>query len=158
MLSFKQWLLEARFKKAKLNLGRGIVDVEIYKNPSGGDWGKIPDEARGILTVEGDLYLATLSGEYNDSWFVHEDIIAFLANVLPIHNPGSRFPFVNFSKMKLVPVQQYKNTKKFYVSESMSKGITGDKKQQKYALKLFKKGENKNSGIKFFYKSILKAK
>ena len=161
MLSFKQWLFERQFKKGKIQLSgtdREIVDVIIFKNPSGADWKIIPDEARGILMENGDLYLATRSGsdvDFGEPWFIHSDIIEFLQAVLPIKlsNPGM-FDMTDFRDMKMIPVQRSGNTKKFYISESMGMRILDRELNQKYALMVYGNAKKKNPSLTFVYKKM----
>lgn len=161
VLTFREWLVEKQFKHGwvKGDFTHGTMDITVFINPSSGELSKVGQDARGIVTEKGDLYMATGSGEYVGAMLlIHSDLIQYLQNVVKMgsfntENFGSLKP----TYMKIVPVQRFKNTNDIWIFESMDQDIIWSSKQVEYIRKLFKKAKKKNQSLNFYDLGVMDA-
>lgn len=154
MLTFREWLVEKQFKHGwvKGDYTHGTMDITVFINPSSGELSKVGQDARGIVTEKGDLYMATGSGEYVGAMLlIHSDLIQYLQNVVKMGSFNAKnFGSLEPTYMKIVPVQRFKTTNKIWISESMDRDIVWSDKQAGYIRKLFKKAKKKNRSFDFY--------
>lgn len=85
MIGFKQFvlilekLLSVR-RNIKPKYGIGVEDISIFINPTSSEFKNSYFEARGWITMNGDLYLFDSDSESNSN-LIHRDILMMLPNV-----------------------------------------------------------------------------
>lgn len=129
----------------KPEYGKKIEYLEVFKNPNYSELQDCGPWARGIIMYDsGDLYFTQYPGE-----IIHSDF----PKILNLND-------LNIRKMDYGYLQQYKNTNKIYLGESMttSRKKDMDKEEKEIFQKAFKKSKMKNPDLKFIMENIMWAK
>lgn len=109
---------------------------DIFVNPSVKEWKKIIPSARGIITYDGDLYIANFE-------CIHGDIVFILQKEKILEDSY------------YLPVQRDGETNEIYIGESVDEeDIDHDDEFKSSTKMIYASAKKKNSNLKFVYDSI----
>lgn len=112
--------------------------IEIFKNPDSGEMNSIMEEARGFVTMSGDLYLChhELFAKW-ESTVIHDGIESLLLDK-GLLKRGEKY----------IPVQRFMKTNRIYLSESLRD------LRRTYIVKAFANSEEKNPHLEFILDNV----
>lgn len=119
--------------------------IETYKNPK--SIKRFDDNVRGILDEDGNLYVID-----KDEEIIHSEIAEKISSNFGVGLIGGFNTYDPKIKYKQILVTRYKNTNKFYLSDSYNTDEV--EKNIKKIEKGFEKAKKKNPKFEFFAKSI----
>lgn len=127
------------------SIKRDGVLVDIFKNPSSKEWKDIIEDARGLITDDGDLYIANYE-------CVHNELIGILYDKKVLSSDTDS----SFIQNDFLIIQRDRNTKNIYIGESIdSEDIDYNEETQNFISKIYKLTKNKNPFLNFYPYSIL---
>lgn len=130
--------------------------VEIFKNPTSDDLRQCGRECRGIITKDGDLYIAptfNLEGRV----ILHRQIFNALKHLklIKFDDIGKMWRF-DTNDVEGIGVQRSENSNEFWLGESIKLPSDDHRKQQvnRQIDKILQKASNQNPHLKFINKRI----
>jgi len=95
--------------------------ITIYKNPTSSEWREIESNARGVIDLDGDLYMCSSDkvGKYTASSIIHLDILHILG-----YNHITADNHDQYNEYLLI--QRDRKSKDLYLSESYVVNVPDD--------------------------------